>query len=152
MKDHLIYNFIDDDELLRISNKIKEMEKNTAGEICVSIKEKRSFLQKKKTLRQLAEDEFYKLGIAKTRDKTGILIFLILEDRQFYILADKGINEKVPSDTWDSVKNSMQEKFLQGEFCKGILLSIEEVGKKLTAHFPIKPDDTNELSNRVIIN
>jgi uncharacterized membrane protein len=152
MKDHLIYNFIDDDELLRISSKIKEMEKNTAGEICVSIKEKRSFLQKKKTLRQLAEDEFYKLGIAKTRDKTGILIFLILEDRQFYILADKGINEKVSSDTWDSVKNSMQEKFLQGEFCRGILLGIEEVGKRLSAHFPIKPDDTNELSNRVIIN
>ena len=152
MKEQLIYNFFDDDELLRISNKIKEMEKNTAGEICVSIKERRSFLQKKKTLRQLAEEEFYRLGIAKTRDDTGILIFIILEDRQFYILADKGINEKVQPDTWNSIKDSMQEKFLQGEFCKGILLGIEEVGKKLSVHFPIKPDDTNELSNRVIIN
>jgi uncharacterized membrane protein len=152
MKNQLIYNFFDDDELLRISSKIKEMEKNTAGEICVSVKEKRSFFQKKKTLRQLAEDEFYRLGIAKTRDDTGILIFIILEDRQFYILADKGINEKVPTDTWNSIKNSMQEKFLEGEFCKGILLGVEEVGKKLRAHFPIKPDDINELSNRVIIN
>lgn len=151
MKDQLIYNFFDDDDLLRISKKIKEMEKNTAGEICVRIKEKRSFFQKKKTLRQLAEEEFVRLGITKTRDDTGILIFLVLEDRQFYILADKGINEKVPPNTWDSIKDNMQEKFIQGEFCKGILLGVEEVGKKLSAHFPIKPDDTNELSNRVII-
>jgi uncharacterized membrane protein len=151
MKEQLIYNFFDDDEFLRISNKIKETEKKTAGEISVSIKEKRSFFQKKKTLRQLAEDEFHRLGIAKTRDSTGILFFLILEDRQFYILADKGINEKVSQDTWDKIKDEMQEKFLKGEFCKGILFGIEEAGKILSTHFPIKPDDTNELSNRVNI-
>src|SRR3989304_1439314 len=139
MKEQLIYNFFDDDELLRISNKIKETEWKTAGEICISIKEKRSFLQKKKTLRELAENEFYRLGIVKTRDSTGILFFLVLEERQFYILADKGIKDK------------MQERFLNGEFCKGILFGIEEAGKILSAHFPVKTDDTNELSNRVNI-
>ena len=151
MKQQLIYNFFDDDEFLRISNKIKETEKITAGEISVSIKEKRSFPQRKKTLKQLAEDEFYRLGITKTRDSTGILFFLILEDRQFYILADKGINEKVPQDTWDKIKNEMQERFAKGEFCNGILFGIEEAGKILSDHFPVKPDDTNELSNRVNI-
>ena len=113
MKEQLIYNFFDDDEFLRISNKIKETEKKTAGEICVSIKEKRSFRQKKKTLRQLAEDEFHRLGITKTRDSTGVLFFLVLEDRQFYILADKGINEKVSQETWDKIKEEMQERFLK---------------------------------------
>jgi uncharacterized membrane protein len=151
MKEQLIYHFFDDDEFLRISNKIKETEKKTAGEICVSIKEKRSFRQKKKTLRQLAEDEFNRLGIAKTRDSTGILFFLVLADRQFYILADKGINEKVSQETWDKIKEEMQQKFLKGEFCKGILFGIEEAGNILSTHFPIKPDDTNELSNRVNI-
>jgi len=151
MKEQLIYNFFDDDELLRISNKIKETERKTSGEICISIKEKRSFLQKKKTLRELAVNEFYRLGIAKTRDSTGILFFLVLEERQFYILADKGINEKVSPDTWDQIKDKMQERFLNGEFCKGILFGIEEAGKILSAHFPVKTDDTNELSNRVNI-
>jgi uncharacterized membrane protein len=151
MKEQLIYHFFDDDEFLRISNKIKETEKKTAGEICVSVKEKRSFRQKKKTLRQLAEDEFHRLGIAKTRDSTGVLFFLILEDRQFYILADKGINQRVPQDSWDKIKDEMQERFLKGEFCKGILFGIEDAGKILSAHFPIKPDDTDELSNRVNI-
>ena len=95
MEKQLIYHFVNDDELLRISNKIKEMEKTTAGEICVSIKEKRSLLEKRKSVRELAEKEFFKLGVANTRDKTGILIFLLLANRSFYILADSGINEKL---------------------------------------------------------
>jgi len=51
----------------------------------------------------------------------------------------------------DKIKNEMQEKFLKGEFCKGILFGIEEAGKILSTYFPIKPDDINELSNRVNI-
>jgi uncharacterized membrane protein len=147
----LIYYFLNDDELLRISNKIKEIEKSTEGEICVSIKEHRSFFQKRKTVGKLAEEEFFKLGIDKTRDNTGILIFILLEDRQFYILADKGINQKVEQSTWDSIKDEMQKNFLKGNFSKGIIHGVEEVGRILSRHFPIKPDDTNEISNRVVV-
>jgi len=151
MEEQLIYKFVDDDELLRISNKIKEMEKQTAGEICVSIKEKRKFAEKNKSLREFAEMEFFKRGVANTRDKTGILIFLLLEDRKFYVLADKGINEKVSPDTWDKIKDDMQKMFQKGNFSKGLIYGVEEVGKILSQHFPIKPDDTNELSNRVAL-
>ena len=91
------------------------------------------------------------MGVDKTRDNTGILIFFLLDERQFYILADKGINEKVEPKTWDSIKNEMQKMFLKGNFSKGIIHGVEEVGKILSTHFPIKPDDTNELSNRVVI-
>ncbi len=149
MEKEIIYHFLSDDELLRISNKIKEMEKITAGEICVNIKEKRKFLERNKTLRKLAEQEFFRLGIDKTKDKTGILIFLLLEDRQFYILADKGINEKVAEKTWDKIKDEMQSEFLEGSFCTGITNAIQKIGNILSEHFPIKPDDTNEISNVV---
>ena len=151
MKTPLIYKFLNDDELLRISNKIKEEEKKTAGEICVSIKEKRKFGQKNKSVRQLAEEEFFKLGIDKTRDKTGIIIFFLLEAREFYILADEGINKKVPEKTWDKIKDEMQSHFLDGKFSQGIIHGVERVGKILSEHFPIKPDDTNEISNRVVL-
>jgi uncharacterized membrane protein len=151
MEEQLIYQYLNDDELLRISNKIKFWEKLTAGEICVSIKERRSFLRKNKLLKQLAEEEFYRLGVDKTKDATGILIFILLEEKQFYILADKGINERVPNNTWDKIKNQMQTLFIKGEFSKGIIYGVEEIGKILNTHFPIKPDDTNELSNRVAI-
>ncbi len=151
MEKRLIYNFLTDDELLRISNKIKTEEKQTAGEICVSIKEKISFKERNKSVQELTEKEFFKLGIQNTRDKTGILIFILLEGRKFFVLADSGINEKVPENTWDSIKDEMQALFQKGKFCKGILYGVEKVGQILSEHFPIKSDDTNELSNRVNI-
>lgn len=151
MKTSLIYKFMNDDELLRISNKIKAEEKKTAGEICVSIKEHRSFLQRNKPVRKLAEEEFFKLGIDKTRDKTGIIIFFLLEAREFYILADEGINKKVPEKTWDKIKDEMQEHFLEGQFSEGIIHGIDRVGKILSEHFPVKSDDSNEISNRVVL-
>ena len=71
MAERLIYHFINDDDFLHISNKIKEFELQTAGEISVSIKEKRKFSQRNKSIKEIAEEEFFRLGIDKTRDKTG---------------------------------------------------------------------------------
>ena len=151
MAEKLIYHFINDDDFLHISNKIKEFELLTAGEISVSIKEKRKFSQRNKSIKEIAEEEFFRLGIDKTRDKTGILIFLMLTDRQFHIVADKGIHEKVADSTWDDLKNQIQKFFVEGKFAEGLIWGVEEVGKNLTKHFPIKPDDTNEISNRVVL-
>lgn len=151
MKTSLIYKFMNDDELLRISNKIKAEEAKTAGEICVSIKEHRSFLQRNKPVRQLAEEEFFKLGIDKTRDKTGIIIFFLLEAREFYILADEGINRKVAEKTWDKIKDEMQNHFLEGRFSEGIIHGVDSVGKILSKNFPVNKDDTNEISDRVFL-
>ena len=150
MHGEILYNFFTDDDFLRISNKIKEMEKITAGEIRVAVKEEKQFLKKNKTTRELAEEEFHKLKMNETRDKTGILLYLLLKERQFYILADSGINEKVKQETWDKIRDEMQNEFREGQFTKGMLLGIEKVGKILSEYFPVKADDTNELSNKVV--
>ena len=151
MPEQLIYHFFTDDDFLRISNKIKEMEKITAGEIRVAVKEEKPFIKRNKSINDLAKEEFYKLNMNETRDKTGILLYLLLKERQFYILADSGINEKVEQDTWDKVRDEMQNEFRNGHFSEGMLLGIEEVGRILGEHFPIKHDDTNELSNKVVL-
>ena len=139
MKNRFIYNFFSDDDFLRISNQIKKSEQNTSGEIRISIKEKRSLLEFKKDVRELAEKEFKKLGMTGTRDKTGILLFLLLGER------------KVDQDTWDKVRDEIQNNFREGKFSSGIIKGIERVGIILSEHFPIRKDDTNELSNKVIL-
>lgn len=151
MKDKLIYHFFSDDDFLRISNKIREAEETTSGEIRVGMHEKKSFRARNKSIRQLAEEEFYKLNMHNTRDKTGILLFLLLSERQFYILADEGINSKVSQDTWDKVRDEIQMKFKEGHYAGGIISAVEKMGGILSEHFPIKSDDTNELSNKIII-
>jgi len=151
VQNKLLYTYFSDDDFLRISNKIQEMEKITSGEIRVNFKETKPVFKKKKSIRSLAEEEFAKLGMAETRDKTGILIFVLLKERQFYILADSGINEKVKQTTWDSVRDNIQNEFKNGNYLSGITSAVEQVGKILSEHFPIKVDDTNELSNKVVI-
>ena len=150
MKEKIIYNYFSDDDFLRISKKIKEMEKITSGEIRVSLKERKPNFSKKST-QQLAEEEFYKLGMNETRDKTGIIIYVLLKEQKFYILADSGINEKVEQSTWDKVRDEMQTHFKIGNFGKGVVIGVEKVGNILAEHFPIKFDDTNELSNKVVL-
>lgn len=151
MNNELFYQILNDDELLRISKKIKEKEKITSGEIVVSVKEKSPFAFKKKSIKELAEEEYDRIGINKTRDNTGILLYMILDRREFYILADSAINQKVNVEVWDSIKLKMESFFKEGEFCKGIVNAVDEVGNILSNHFPIKPDDTNEISNKVIV-
>ncbi len=147
----LFYKFMDDDALLQLSQRIKEKEKSTSGEIVVSIKCKRDLLTRKSLLRDLAIREFRRLKLTETRDRTGVMIYLILKSREFYILADEGINSLVPENTWDNLKNEMVSFFKQGEFTNGLLHALDSIGEKLSAHFPIKPDDTNEISNMVIV-
>jgi len=127
------------------------MEKITAGEIRVALKEKRPFGFRKMSIKELASNEFNKLGMNQTRDRTGILIYVLLGERQFFILADEGINNKVNQSTWDEVRNSMQQSFLKGHYTNGVLNCVDQVGNILSGHFPIKPDDTNELSNKVVL-
>ena len=151
MSNELLYHFFDDDDFLMISDKISEMEKITAGEIRVAIKEDLPFKLRNKSIYELAENEFYKLGMQDTRDKTGILIYIHLKKREFYILADEGINSKVEQSTWDQIRDEMQAEFKTGHYNEGVLDAIEKVGKILGDYFPIKADDTNELSNKVVV-
>lgn len=147
----LFYKFLNDDDLLRISHVITDMEKITSGEIVVSIKEKRGLFQRGKTIRQLAEKEFTRLKMHVTRDRTGILLYICLQSREFIVLADSGIHSIVGDTPWEQIKDLLVENFKMGEYCQGIMEAVKRMGNTLAPHFPIKPDDTNEIPNRVIV-
>jgi uncharacterized membrane protein len=151
MSNELLYHFFDDDDFLLISNKIKETEKVTSGEIRVALKESVPFFKKNKDIGKLAQEEFYNLKMNETRDKTGILIYILLSSRRFYIVADEGINSRVEQKTWDDIRNNMESQFKIGHFVEGVVTTIDNVGRVLSQFFPIKTDDTNELSNKVVL-
>jgi putative membrane protein len=89
-------------------------------------------------------------GLHQTRDHTGILIFVSLLEHDVEVLADKGINEKVPPGTWDEVVGIVTAGLKSGQrgdaFCK----AIERCGALLAEHFPRSPDDKDELPNRLV--
>ena len=81
--------------------------------------------------------------------KNGVLFYLAVKDQKFAIIGDKGINEKVPADFWDQIKDTMLINFKEQKFTEGLSLGIELAGEKLKLYFPISHNDTNELTNEV---
>jgi len=146
---NLIRQMFTKEDLSAIASAIGKAEKTTAGEIRVSIRQKRKWREKNRTIEEMARQEFRLLGMTKTKDHTGILIFLLLEDKKFFILADDGIHTKVEDGTWDKVANEMSDHFSQKNFRLGIIHGIQSVGVELSKYFPRKSDDINELPNDV---
>jgi uncharacterized membrane protein len=146
---NLIKKTFTKEDLAAIVAAIGKAEKSTAGEIRVSIRQKRRWREKKLGIENIARREFEFLGMHKTKDRTGVLIFLLLEDKKFYILADEGIHTKVEDGKWTKIAGGMSSHFSRKNFKQGIIQGVQLVGEELSKHFPHKADDKNELPNEV---
>ena len=144
--------YLTPDDLGKIKDEIAQVEKYTCGEVRLSLREKRSLWEKLYKPHELAVKDFEKLGIANTRDNTGILIFLLFEERYFDVLADEGIYEKIPDEVWNKLEAKLKDEFANGDFFKGIMHIIEHMGEALSREFPRKADDVNELPDEIVVN
>jgi uncharacterized membrane protein len=142
--------YLTKNELQALSGVITEMEKNTSGEIRVVVRHHRHWKERKLSLHDLTLGEFYRLGMEKTRDRTGVLILILFAERKFHIVADEGIHTLVQDGTWDTIADGMSGHFKKGNFFDGIAEAIKAVGSELAKYFPRKSDDTNELPNEII--
>jgi putative membrane protein len=93
---------------------------------------------------------FYRQGLGETRDRTGILIYISVFERRAYVLADKGINEKVKPETWGEVVRLVTRGFRERRHAEAVSQAVRRCGELLHGHFPIKPDDKNELKNLIV--
>ncbi len=74
---------------------------------------------------------------------------MAVADKQFVICGDKGINDVVSDDFWESTKEIMGTQFKTGNFKQGLIDGITKAGEQLQKYFPYKEGDTNELSNEI---
>jgi uncharacterized membrane protein len=146
---NLVKNLFTKEDLAAIAAAIGETEKTTSGEIRVSIRQKRRWRERKLSIEEMARREFHDLGMTKTKDQTGILIFLLMDERKFFILADEGIHTKVEESTWTKVAEEISSHFSKKNFHQGIIHGVQAVGKVLSRFFPRKANDINELPNDV---
>jgi uncharacterized membrane protein len=147
----LFKKYLSNDDLTSLATTIAEAEKNTSGEIRVVVRHRRRRNERKLSLHDLVLKEFYRLGMEKTRDRTGVLIMLLMSEHQFEIVADEGINAQVAEGTWDTLAARMSAHFREGKFRDGVAHAVRTVGEELAKHFPRKPDDTNELPDDIIV-
>ncbi len=106
--------------------------------------------RKEETVRLRAERAFFERGLYKTKKNTGVLFFLSLLEKKVWVLADKGIYEKMDQETLNRFANEVSRAIKEGRACDALSQAIQEIGVYLAKHFPITHEDTNELPDDVM--
>ena len=99
---------------------------------------------------EAAITNFFDQGLYRTRDETGVLVLISVFEHRVWILADQGINAKVPEGQWDDIVKMITAGIKQKRPADAICEAVEKIGALLKENFPIKPDDTDELKNLII--
>ncbi|WP_299323176.1 TPM domain-containing protein [uncultured Maribacter sp.] len=139
-----VEDFLTATEEQEVVNAILKAEKNTSGEIRVHIEG-----HTRKDHYERAKEVFHLLKMDNTKQENGVLIYVAVTDKKFVICGDKGIDNVVPKDFWQTTKNSIQAHFEKGAFKDGLVAGVLKAGEELNSHFPWQSDDTNELSNEI---
>lgn len=100
--------------------------------------------------RQRALEVFSQLGVWDTEENNGVLIYLLLADRDVEIVADRGFNALVGPAEWEAICRTMEAALRRGEFEHAVLGAIEAVTLLLARHFPPRAGDRDELANRPV--
>jgi uncharacterized membrane protein len=101
--------------------------------------------------RERAIDVFSQLRVWDTEHNNGVLIYLLLADRDVEIVADRGIDAKVGAAGWEKICAAMEKEFRAGLFEHGVIKGIEEVSQLLAQHFPKQPGAPNELPDAPVV-
>ena len=97
-----------------------------------------------------ALEQFRTRGLSRTANRTGVLIFVSLSDRQAEVVSDEGIYAKVPPETWSDATAAVINGIKRNEIAAGLVDAVECVGALLAEHFPQSADNLNELPDKVV--
>ena len=99
---------------------------------------------------EAAVTSFYQKGVHRTREETGVLIFISLFEHRVWVLADRGINRKVSQDQWEKIVVRIVAGIRQKCAGEAICAAVTDIGRLLAEHFPVQADDRNELADLIV--
>jgi putative membrane protein len=105
---------------------------------------------KRDRVRRSALDQFIARGMQRTRERTGVLIYASLAERQVEVIADEGIYARVSPAVWDEAVRVLVQGARDGRVADGFVEAVSLCGSVLAAHFPPRDDDRNELPDHVV--
>lgn len=137
----------------RIEAAIEAGERRHAGEVCFALEASlplpaawRGYPPRARALELFSEHRVW-----DTEQNCGVLVYLLLADRDVEIVADRGIHRRVGAERWMSICREMEKAFRAGKFEQGMIEGIGAISDVLAAHFPRPDDDRDELSNKPIL-
>jgi uncharacterized membrane protein len=141
------------DVLKRIERAIKAGEATHCGQVRFVVEGALDGapLFRNQSARSRALDVFSHLRIWDTEHNNGVLIYLLLADRDVEIVADRGIDAQVGTAGWRKICREMETAFGRGEFEAGVIGGIEAVSRELAKHFPPTAHGRNELPDKPVV-
>ena len=101
------------------------------------------------SVKRTAQWAFERMGMARTQERNGILIFVVPARRKFVVLGDVAVHSRVGQEFWDGLADTLSREFRKDRFTEGLIAAIGQIGVQLAAHFPPQPDAVNELADAV---
>ena len=140
-------------DLNAIAAAVREAERRTAAEIRVHVERRVAHGLRRRTRDPLerARGVFAALAMHKTAHRSGVLIYLAVEDRKLAIVGDEGIHTRVGDEYWTGVRDRMVERLRAGDVGGALTAAVAEVGATLAQFFPRRPDDVDELPDDVSV-
>lgn len=144
-------HLFNDADLDAIAGAVARAEDGTSAEIRVHLERRvpRARWGRKPDALGRAQTVLHLLRMHETAARNGVLIYLAIRDRQLAIVGDEGIHRRVGDEYWARVRDLMLDGLRAGAARDAIVAGVAEVGRVLGEHFPRRPDDTNELTDRV---
>jgi uncharacterized membrane protein len=139
--------------LARIEQAIKQSETTHSGQVRFVVEGALDGrpLFRNQPARERALDVFSQLRIWDTAHNNGVLIYLLLADRDVEIIADRGIDAKVGAAGWEAICRAMEAEFRDGQFERGVIRGIGAVSAELAKHFPPQGPHRNELPDAPVV-
>jgi putative membrane protein len=100
---------------------------------------------------EAAAREFVRRGLTRTRERTGVLIYVAAAEHYAEVLADTGIADRVDERVWRDIVAHLVDAIKAGNAADGLITAVHRVGAVLAEHAPARADDTDEFPNRVIV-
>lgn len=113
----------------------------------------RLFVPKKvmeEEVRESAAYAFFTNGLHKTKNASGVLLYISVFERRVWILADSGINSRIPEGTWDGIVADLTKGLKQKKNGEVIVTAINRIGEQLISNFPSDGDSANELPDLIV--
>jgi uncharacterized membrane protein len=139
--------------LTAIEVAVREAERSHAGEIRFAVEAALELgaLLRGQSGRERAIEAFSHLRVWDTEHNNGMLVYVLLADRDVEIIADRGIHRKVGDAALEAICRRMESAFREGRYEQGTIEGIRSLGKLLAEHFPRQADQSNELPDRPVL-
>ncbi len=145
--------FLDEADFDAITRAIALAESRTSGEIRVHLERRvpRPMFGRAPDALARARHVFRRLGMHRTAERHGVLIYLAVDERRFAVVGDAGIHERVGDSHWHGVRDLMAAELRASAPRDAIVHAIDAIGLALSEHYPRRRDDRNELSDDVSV-